>query len=153
MLSNCGAGEVSWESLDDKKMESVNPKRNQPWIFIGRTNAEAETPVLWPSDAKSKLIGKDPNVGKDWRQEETGMTEDEMVGCHHWLNGHEFEQALGDGDGQGRLACCSPWGCKQMEMNDWLNNRNNTQQALTKTYFQEMSAYQWKKKKILRASK
>ena len=86
------------------------------WIFIGRTDVEAETPLLWPPDAKSWLIWKDLDAGKDWRQEEKGTTEDEMVGWHHWLDGHEFEQALGVGDGQERLVCCSPWG------RTWLNN-------------------------------
>ena len=81
--------------LDCKEIKPVNPKGNQPWIFIGRTDTEAETPILWPPDAKSQLIGKDPDAGKDWRQEEKGVTEDEMVGWHHWLKGHEFEQALG----------------------------------------------------------
>ena len=82
-------------------------KENQPWIFIGRTDAEAEAPILWPSDAKSWLTRKHPDAGKDWRQEEKAMTEDELFGCHHRLNGHEFEQALGDGEGQISLACCS----------------------------------------------
>ena len=95
MLLNCGVGEDSWESLDCKEIQPVHPKGNQSWIFIGRTCAEAETPVLWPPDAKHWLIGKDPGAGKDWRQEEKGMTENEMVGWHHWLDGHEFEQALG----------------------------------------------------------
>ena len=85
-------------------------KGNQPWIFIGRT--DAETPIFWPPDAKSLLIGKDLNAGEDWGQEEKWVTEDEMVGCHHWLNGHEFEQTLGNSEGQGSLACCSPWGCR-----------------------------------------
>ena len=98
--------------LDCKEIKPVHSKRNQSWIFIGRTDAEAETPVLWPPDAKSQLIRKDPDAGKDWRQEETGTKEDEMVGWHHQLYGHEFEQALGDGDWQGGLACCSPWGCR-----------------------------------------
>ena len=98
--------------LDCKEIRLVNPKGNQSWIFIGRTDAEAETPVLWLPDGKNWLIGKDPNAGKDWRQEEKGTTEDEMVGWHHWLNEHEFEQALGVGEGQGGLACCSPWGCR-----------------------------------------
>ena len=93
-------------------IKTVNPKGNQPWIFIGKTDAEAETPVLWPSDVKNWLTCKDPDAGKDWRQEEKGTTEGDMVGWHHHLNGHEFEQALGVGDGQGSLACCSPWGCK-----------------------------------------
>ena len=94
--------------LDCKEIQPVNPKGSQPWIFIGRTDAEAEAPVLWPPDAKIWLIGKDPDAGKDWKQEK-GKTEDEMVGWHHWLNGHELEQAPGVGDGQGSLVCCSPW--------------------------------------------
>ena len=89
--------------LDSKEIKSVNPKGNQPWIFIGRTDTEPEAPMLWPPDAKSRVIGKDPDAGKDWRQEETGMTEVEMVRWHHWLNGHEFEQTPGDREGQGRL--------------------------------------------------
>ena len=102
---------MTFESpLDCQEIKPVNPKRNQPWIFIGRTDAEAETLILWPPDGKSCLIGKDPDAGKDWRREEKGMTEDEMVGWHHQLNGHEFEQTLGDGEGLGSLACCSPWG-------------------------------------------
>ena len=89
-------------------------QENQPWIFIGRTDAEA--PILWPPDVKGQLIGKDPDAGKDWGQEEKGMTKDEMVGWHHQLNGHEFEQVLGGGDGQGSLACYSPWGRKESDM-------------------------------------
>ena len=111
--------------LDWKEIKSVSPKGNQSWIFIGRTDVEAETPILWPPDVKSWLTGKDPDAGKDWRQEEQGTTEDEMVGWHHWLNRHEFEQALGDGEGQGSLACCSPWGCKESDTTEWLNNINN----------------------------
>ena len=107
--------------LDSKKIKPVIPKENQPWIFIGRTDAEAEAPKLWPPDVKSWLIGKDPDAGKDWRQEEKGTTEDEMVGWYHRLNGHEFEQALGVGDGQGSLACCSSWGCKESDMTEQLN--------------------------------
>ena len=87
---------------------------NQPWIFTERTDAEAEAPILWPPDMKSCLIGKDPDVGTDWRQEEKGVTEDETVGWHHWLDGHEFEQSPGDGEGQGSLACCSPWGSQRV---------------------------------------
>ena len=94
---------------------------NQSWIFIERTNVEAETPVLWPPDAKNWLLGKDPDSGKDWRQEEKGMTEDEMVGWHQWLNGHEFEQAPGVDDGRGNLVCCSPWGFKELDMTKWMN--------------------------------
>ena len=90
-------------------------------MFIWRTDAKAEAPILWPPDEKSWLIEKDPDAGKDWRQEEKGATEDEMVGWHHQLNGHEFEQALGVGDGQGSLVCCSPWGRKELDMNGGLN--------------------------------
>ena len=107
--------------LDSKEIKPVHPKLNQSWIFIGRTDAEAETPILWPHDAKNWLIRKDPDAGEDWRQEEKLMTEDEMVGWHHWLNGHEFEQTLGVGDGQGNLACCSPWGHKESDTTEWLN--------------------------------
>ena len=108
-------GEDSGESLDCREMKPVNPKGSQSLIFIGRTDAEAETPVLWPPDAKNWLIGKNPDAGKDWRWEEKGMTEGAMVGWHHWLSGHEFEQALGDGGGQGSLACCSPWSHKELD--------------------------------------
>ena len=97
--------------LDSKEIKPVSPKGNQHTIFTGRTDAEAKAPILWPPDVKSWLTGKDPDAGKDWRQKEKGTTEDEMVGWHHWLNGHEFEQAPGDGKGQGSLVCCSPWGC------------------------------------------
>ena len=102
-----------------KEIKPVNPKGNQSWIFIGRTDAEA--PVLWPPDGKNWLTGKDSDAGKDWRQEEKGTTEDEMVGWHHRLDGHEFEQALGVGDGQGGLVCCSPWGHKELDMTEQLN--------------------------------
>ena len=104
-----------------KEMKPVSPKGNQSWIFIGRTDAEAETPICWPPDAKNWLIGKESDSGEDWRQEEKGTTEDEMVRLHHWLNRHEFEQALGDGDGQGSLVCCSPWGCKESDTTERLN--------------------------------
>ena len=105
--------------LDGKEIKPANLKGSQPCIFIERTNAEAETPVLWWPDAKNWLIGKDPEAGKDWRQKEKGMTENETVGWHHWLNRHEFEQSLGAGVGQGNLACCSPWGCKESDMAEW----------------------------------
>ena len=95
--------------LDCKEIHPVHPKGNQSWIFIGRTDADAETPILWPPDVKNWLIGKDLDAGKDWRQEEKGTTEDEMIGWHHRLDGHEFEWTPGVGDGQGGLACCSPW--------------------------------------------
>ena len=107
--------------LDCKEIKPVNPKGNQSWIFIGRTDAEAETPILWPPDGKNWLTGKRPDARKDWRQEEKGMTEDEMVGWHHRLDGHEFKQAPGVGVGQGSLECCSPWGHKELDMTDWLN--------------------------------
>ena len=104
-----------------KEIQPVNPKWNQSWIFIGRTDAEAKAPIFWPPDAKNWLIGKDPDAGKDWRQEEKRMTEDEMDGCHHWLDGHEFEQAMEVGDGQGGLACYSSWGHQELDMTEWLN--------------------------------
>ena len=107
--------------LDCKEIHPVSPKGNQPWIFIGRTDAEAEALILCPPDAKNWLLGKDPDAGKDWRQEEKGMTEDEMVGWHHRLNGHEFEQAPGVGDGQGSLVCYSPWGCIESDLTELLN--------------------------------
>ena len=113
--------------LDCKEIQPVNAKGNQPWIFIGRTDAEAEAPVLWPPDAKSWLIGKDPDARKDRRQEKKGTTEDEMVGWHHRLNGHELEQAPGYGEGQEWLACCSPWGCKEWDTTEWLNNKSKGQ--------------------------
>ena len=102
--------------LDCKEIQPVHPKGNQPLILIGRTDAEAETPILWPPDANSWLIGKDPDAGKDWRWEEKGTREDEMVGWHHWLNGHEFEQT----PGQGSLVCCSLWGRKESDTTAWL---------------------------------
>ena len=98
--------------LDCKEIQPVHPKGNQSWIFTGRTNAEAETPILWSPDVNSQLIGKDPDAGKDWGQEEKGATEDEMVGWHHRLNGHELQWIPGDSQGQGRLVCCSPWVAK-----------------------------------------
>ena len=104
--------------LDCKEIKPVNPKGNQSWIFTGRT--EAEAPILWPPDAKNWVIGKDPNAGKDWRWEK-GMTEDEMVGWRHWLDGHEFEQTPEVGDGQGSLVSCSPWGCKESDTTEQLN--------------------------------
>ena len=114
MLLNCGP-------LDSKEIKPVKPKENQSWIFVGRPDAEAA--VLWQLDAKSRLLWKDPDAGKDWRQEEKGMMEDEMVGWHHWLNGHEFEATLVDGEGQGSLVCCSPSGCKESDMTEQLNNK------------------------------
>ena len=107
--------------LDFKEIKPVNPKGNQSWIFIGRTDAESETSILWPPDAKSWLIWKDPDAGKDWGQEEKGTTEDEMVGWHHQLSGHGFGWTPGVGDGQGSLASCGSWGCKESDTTEWLN--------------------------------
>ena len=101
--------------LDSKEIQPVHPKGNQSRIFTGRTDAEAETPIIWPPDAKSWLTGKDPDAGKDWRWEEKGMTEDEMVGWHHWLDGRGSGWTPGVGDGKGGLACCSPWGHKESD--------------------------------------
>ena len=103
--------------LDCKEIKPDNPKGNQPWIFIRRTDAETEAPILWLFDVKSQITGKDPDAGKDWRQEKKEMTEDEIVGWHHQINGHEFEQSLRDGKWQGSLACCSPWGLQRVRHN------------------------------------
>ena len=113
--------EKSLESpLYCKEIQPVNAKGNQSWIFTGMTDAEAETLILWPPNMNKWLIGKDPGAGKDWRQEK-GMTEDEMVGWYHWLDGHKFDKAPRIGDGQGTLACCSRWGRKELDMTDRLN--------------------------------
>ena len=118
--------EKTLESPWDSKIKSVSPKGNQSWRFFGRTDAEAEAPIVWPHDVKSWLIRKDPDAGKDWRQEEKGTAEDELVGWHCQLNGHEFDQALGDGEGQGSLMCCSPWGYKESYMaSNWTSTTNN----------------------------
>ena len=109
-------------SADAKKASDtsqLHPKGNQSWILTGRTDAEAEAPILWPPDPKNWLIGKDFDSGKDWRQK--GTTEDEMIGWHHRLNGHEFKQAPGVGDGQRSLACCCPWSCKESDTTEWMN--------------------------------
>ena len=107
--------------LDCKEIQPLHSKGNQSWVFIGKTDAKAETPVLWPPHAKSWLIGKNSDSGRDQGQEEKGMTEDEMAGWHHRLDGHEFEWTLGVGDGQEDLACCDSWGCKESDMSEWLN--------------------------------
>ena len=107
--------------LDCKEIQPAHPKGDQSWVFIGRTDAEAETAILWPPHVKSWLIGKDPDAGRGWGQEEEGMTDDEMSGWHHWLIGREFESTLGVGDGQGILACCCPWGHKELDTTEWLN--------------------------------
>ena len=111
--------------LDWKEMQLVHPKGNQPWIVIGRTEAEAETPILWPPEAKNRLTGKDPNAEKDWRQEKKRSTEDEMVGWHSQFDRPEFEQAPGVCDIQGSLVCYSLWGCKESDTTEQLNNNNN----------------------------
>ena len=127
--------------LDYKEIKPFSPKENQVLIFIGRTDAEAEALIFWPPDAKNWLIWKDPEAGKDWRQEKR-MTEDEMDGWHHWFKGHEFEQTLGDGDGQGCLVCFSPWDCKESDMteqlktNRWWGGQGYTGRlALTSTHY------------------
>ena len=120
MLLNCGVGEDSWESLG-LQGDPISPPKDQFWVFIGRTDVEAETLMLWPPDVKSWLIWKGPDAGKDWGQEEKGTTEDEMVGWHYQLNGHGFGWTLGVGDGQGGLACCGSWGHKELDMTERLN--------------------------------
>ena len=104
--------------LDCKEIQPVHPKGNQSWILMGRTDAEAKTSILWPPDLKYWLTGKDPDAGKDWRQEKKGTTENGMVGWHHWFYEHKFEQAPGVGDGQGSLACFSPWDSKVLDMTE-----------------------------------
>ena len=118
--------------LSCKEIKPVNPKGNPSWLFIGRTGAAAETPLLWLLDAKSWLIGKDADAGKDWRQEEKGVTEEEIVRWHHQLNGWESEQTLAN-SGQGILVCCSPWGCKELDTTEWLKSNwiGNLQNVLT----------------------
>jgi len=107
--------------LECKEIQSTHPKGNQSYLFIGRTDVEAETPILWSPAVKSWLIWKDPDAGRDWRQEEKGKTEDGMVGWHHWLNGHGFEWTPGVGDGPGGLACCSSWGRKESDTTERLD--------------------------------
>ena len=121
MLLNCGIGEDSWESLRLKGGPTSPFKGDRSWVFFGRNDAKAETPVLWPPHAKSWLIGEDSDAERDWGQEEKGTTEDEMAEWHHWLDGHESEWTLGAGDGQGGLACCDSWGLKESDMTEWLN--------------------------------
>ena len=128
--------------LDCKEIQLVHPKGDQSWVFIGRSDDEAETPIIWPPDAKNWLIRKDPDAGKDWRQEEKGMTEDEMVGWHHRIDGHDSEQALGAGDGQGSLVCCSPWG--RRVGHDWATEHNKnlisgTVSLTTSQYLEDLS--------------
>ena len=124
--------------LDCYKVKPVIPKGNQSWIFIGKTDTKAEAPILGPPDAKNWLIGKDPDAGKDWRQDKKGTTEDEMVGWHHRLNGHECEQVVGVDDGQGSLVCCSPWSHKESDMTEWLNC---TELITSKAFFSVAEMY------------
>ena len=120
MLLNCGVGKDSWESLGLQGNPTVHPKGNQSWIFIGKTDPEVETPILWPPDVKNWLIGKDPDAGKDWRQEENGTTEDEIIGSHHQFNGYEFEQALGVGNGR-EAWCATVQSHKELDTTEQLN--------------------------------
>jgi len=113
--------------LDCKEIQPFHSEWDQPWVFFGRNDAKAESPILWPPHAKSWLIGKDSDAGRDWGQERKGMTEDEMAGWHHQLDGHEFEWTPGDRDGQGGLECCNSWGCKESNMTEWLNWLNWTE--------------------------
>ena len=138
MLLNCGVGEDSWESHALKEIQPVHPKGDQSCVFIERTDAKAETPVLWPPDVKSWLIEKDPYAGRDWGQEEKGTTEDEMVGWHHWQNGHEFEWTPGVGDGQRGLACCGPQGHEESDTTEQLKwtELNNKQTGIELTQIQ-----------------
>ena len=116
---------------DSKRIKLVNPEGNQPWIFTGKTDAEVETPTLWPLDAKSRLIEKDPDAGKDRGLDEKGAVEYEMVVWHHQFNGHESEQTLGDSEGPGSLARCSPWGCRESNMAEWLNSNTGWARAFS----------------------
>jgi len=127
--------------LDCKEIQPVHLKGDQSWVFTERTDAEAETPILWPPHARSWLIGKDPDAGRDWGQKEKGMTEAEMGGWYHQLDGHEFEWTLGVGDGQGGLACCDSWGCKESDMTEQLNLTEAGETLLT--YFRQLHFYSW----------
>ena len=126
-------GKTLESPLTCKEMKSVSPKGSQSWIFIRRTDAEAL--ILWPPDVKNQLIRKYPDAGKDCRQDEKGVTEGTMAGWHHWLNGHEFEQALGDGEGQGSLACGSPWAHKELAMTAWLNSNSRVFSCMDMSQF------------------
>ena len=131
-------------SLDWKEIQLVHSKGDQSWVFIGRTDVEAETPILWPPDAKSWLIGKDPDAGKDWEQEENGTTEDEIVGWHHRLDGHGFVWTPGVGDGQGGLACCSSWGCKELDTTErlnWAELSDNFSEGYDRTQIHKKTAF------------
>ena len=125
-----GVLEKTLESpLDCKEIQPVHPKGNQSWIFMRRTDVKSVTPILWPPDVKNWLIWKDPDAGKDWRQEETGTTEDELVVWHHRFNGREFERTLGGSEGQGSLVCCSLWDHKELDTTERLQNSNNKKET------------------------
>ena len=124
--------------LDCKEIQPVHPKGNQSWIFTGRTDAEAETPILWLPDTNSQILRKGPDTGKDWSQEEK-MTENKMVWWHHWLNGCEFEQTPGDGEGQGSLVCCSPWGGKELDTTEQLNKKEQCTLCPCKAFFKSQA--------------
>ena len=136
-----------------KEIQPVHPKGDQSWVFIGRTDAETETPILWPPDAKSWLVWKDPDAGKDWGRKK-GMTEDEMVGWHHWLNGHGFGWTPGAGDGQGGLACCGSWGLKESDTTEQLNwiELNVPDVALNSLHFYSFNPLNNSMKEILLSS-
>ena len=131
-------------NLDNKEIKPVNPKGNQPWLVTGRTYVEAETPILWLPTVNSQLIGKDPDVGKDWGQEGKVVTEDEMVEWRLQLNGHEFEQTLKDGEKQGSLVSCSPWGYKESDMTEWVNNSYICRWVLYHRTTGVTPSYQWR---------
>ena len=139
MLLNCDVGENSWESLG-LQGGPISPK-DQSWMFIGRTDIEAATPILWPPDAKCWLIGKGPDAGKVWGQEEKGTTEDEMAGLHHWLNGQGFGWTAGVGDGQGGLVCCGSWGHKEWNTTNYWTEVNSSSKNLQTTNVSWFSHY------------
>ena len=135
--------------LDCKEVQPVHPKEDQFWVFIGRTDVEAEMPILWPPDTKNWLIGKDPDAGRDWGQEEKGTTEDEMAGWHHQLNGHEFEWTPGVGDGQGGLTCCDSWGRNESDTTEHLNWTKKAALPLKLTVVAQNDKLTFNKVKIL----
>ena len=132
--------------LDYREIQPVHPEEDQSWVFIGWSDVEAKAPVLWPPDAESWFIGKDPDAEKDWRQEEKGTTEDEMVGWHHWLNGHWFGWTLEVGDGQGGLVCCCSWGHKESDTTEQLNRTDladSTYQNVNETATEKFAKLIW----------
>ena len=135
VILSCGVGEDSWES------QPVHPKGDQSWVFTGRIDVEAETPIVWPPDAKSWIIWKDPDAGKDWGQEEKGTTEDEMAGWHRRLDGYGFGWTPGVDDGQGGLACCDSWSHKELDMTEWLNWTENVSKQNRNYFF--LGKYTW----------